>query len=59
MKVHLRRKREPEISPISIKEIELIAKNLFTRKIPGPDGFPGECHQSLKEEIIPVLHKLF
>ena len=45
--------------PITASEIEAVIKKLLAHKSPEPDSFMGEFQKTFKEELTPILLRLF
>ena len=62
-KFNLPRQKQEDIeimnNPITSSEIEAVIKNLPKNKSPGPDSFTGQFYQTFREELMPILLKLF
>ena len=46
-------------NPLTSTEIEAVIKNHPKNKSPRPDGFIGEFYQTFREELMPMVVKVF
>ena len=53
------KKMENTDRPITSNKIETVIKNLPTNKSPGPNGFTGKFYPTFREELTPILLKIF
>ena len=44
---------------ITSTEIKTVIRNLPANKSPGPEGFPAEFYQKFREDLTPILFKVF
>ena len=62
-KYNLPRLNQEEIEngnkPVTNTKIKTVIKDLPTNKSPGPDGFTGKFYPTFREELMPILLKLF
>ena len=62
-KYNLPRLNQEEIEninrPITSTEIETVIKNLPKNKSQGPDGFTGKFYLTFREDLMPILLKIF
>ena len=45
--------------PLTSTDIETMILKLPTNKSPGPNGFTGKFYQTFRDELTPILLKLF